>query len=118
VGVGLEGEPTLSYDEAIAAIDTFADGRVIVSIADKLGNACAGVAGVLKHCLDVDADSETGQLTALDIGVDGVVILSRAAFVGASWNDDGDGGELLAVQHGEMLMTVQRAVRRPDEEVV
>jgi hypothetical protein len=115
VDIELGGESTLTFDEAMSALDAFVDQRVIVSMADKLGNACAGVAGVLKRRLDVDATSETGRMSLLDVGVDGVVILSAAAYVGARWRTD-DQGKYLALQNGEMLLTICRCGRRIDEE--
>lgn len=112
------GESTMTFDEASAALATFADRRVMVSIADTAGHACAGVAGVVKRRLVIgDDEAETGAITVMDIGVDGVVIVSRAAFVGARWRHT-DEGDVLALQNGSMLLTVRQIVRRPTDEEV
>lgn len=117
VDLEIGGVSTMTFDEAMLAVDTLVDCRVIVSIGDLDGNACAGVAGVLRRRLDVGDDAETGRLSVLDIGVDGVVILSRAAYAGARWRSTDD-GELLALQNGGMLLTIMRALRRPEDEVI
>jgi hypothetical protein len=105
-------ESALTFDDAMDAMDamaTFVDKRVLVSFADRLGNACASVFGVMKRRLEVGEESQTGALSVFDVGVDGLVILSRAAFVGARWLRDPD--TFLALQNGEMLLTVRRHTR-------
>lgn len=112
VDVELGGASTMTFDEVSEALLTFVGQRVMVSIADTDNNACAGVGGVVARRLVLsDDEAEMGAITILDIGVDGVVIVSRTAFVGARWRCDDD-GEYLALQSGGMLMTVRTADRK------
>jgi hypothetical protein len=110
-------ESTLSFDEALDALDALVGRRVLVSIADELHNACGSVYGVLTYAVRYGDDAETGALAAFDIGVNGLVILSRAAFVGASTSRV-DGVDYLLLQNGAMLLTVREGGPIPEEEVV
>lgn len=109
-------QSTMTFDEAMDAFEKFVGQRVLVSIADEHANACASVRGVMKRCLEVGEESETGPLKVFDIGVDGIVIVSRAAYRGARWRGENNG--VLALQNGHMLLQVERAVRVVDEELI
>lgn len=104
------GESAMTFGEMVNGFGSFVDKRVLVSIADEDGNACGSVRGVLKRFLETPSASETGRIVVYDIGIDGVVILSDAAFRGARWS-----GDVLALQQGGMLLTVRYSERYTDD---